>query len=57
MVSCVSEPTGIATAGGGWIGVGHIHKVHHLRRYETVSTTPSEPHPLIKSGAVVEGTL
>ena len=24
----------IASAVGGWMGAGHIHKVHHLRRYE-----------------------
>jgi hypothetical protein len=25
----------IAAAVGGWLGAGHIHKVHHLRRYES----------------------
>jgi hypothetical protein len=25
----------IAAAVGGWLGAGHIHRVHHLRRYET----------------------
>jgi hypothetical protein len=46
----------IASAGGGWIGAGHIRKVHHLRRYDAISTT-NEPHPLIRSAPVVEGTL
>jgi hypothetical protein len=45
----------IASAAGGWMGAGHVHKVHHLRRYDTISTT--EPHPLIKSGAVVDRNL
>lgn len=27
----------IAAAIGGWLGAGHIHRVHHLRRYETTS--------------------
>jgi cell division protein FtsX len=25
----------VAAAIGGWLGAGHIHRVHHLRRYET----------------------
>jgi hypothetical protein len=25
----------LAAAVGGWLGAGHIHRVHHLRRYET----------------------
>ncbi len=25
----------VAAAVGGWLGAGHIHRVHHLRRYET----------------------
>jgi hypothetical protein len=25
----------IAAAVGGWLGAGHIHRVHHLRRYDT----------------------
>ena len=25
----------IASAIGGWLGAGHIHRVYHLRRYET----------------------
>ena len=24
----------VAAAIGGWLGAGHIHRVHHLRRYE-----------------------
>jgi hypothetical protein len=26
----------VAAAVGGWLGAGHIHRVHHLRRYESV---------------------
>jgi hypothetical protein len=25
----------VAAAVGGWLGAGHIHRVHHLRRYDT----------------------
>ena len=25
----------VAAAVGGWLGAGHIHRVHHLRRYES----------------------
>ena len=25
----------VAAAIGGWLGAGHIHRVYHLRRYET----------------------
>ena len=25
----------VAAAVGGWLGASHIHKVHHMRRYET----------------------
>jgi hypothetical protein len=25
----------VAAAAGGWLGAGHIHRVHHLRRYES----------------------
>jgi len=29
---------GLVAAGvGGWTGAGHIHRVHHLRRYERVN--------------------
>jgi len=28
----------VAAAIGGWMGAGHVHRVHHLRRYE-VSTS------------------
>lgn len=27
----------VAAAVGGWLGVGHIHRVHHLRRYPNAS--------------------
>ena len=27
----------VAAAVGGWLGAGHIHRVHHLRRYQTVT--------------------
>jgi hypothetical protein len=30
----------VAAAIGGWLGAGHIHRVHHLRRYETAITPP-----------------
>jgi hypothetical protein len=29
----------IAAAAGGWLGAGHIHRVYHMRRYETGSRT------------------
>jgi hypothetical protein len=25
---------------GGWMGAGHIHRVHHLRRYESTASRP-----------------
>jgi hypothetical protein len=28
----------IAAALGGWLGAGQIHRVHHLRRFETATT-------------------
>jgi hypothetical protein len=30
----------VAAAVGGWMGAGHIHRVHHLRRYETTTSRP-----------------
>ena len=30
----------IAAAVGGWLGAGHIHRVYHLRRYETAIAPP-----------------
>jgi hypothetical protein len=27
----------VAAAVGGWLGAGHIHRVHHLHRYQTVT--------------------
>ncbi len=27
----------VAAAVGGWLGAGHIHRVHHLRRYEALA--------------------
>jgi hypothetical protein len=30
----------IAAAMGGWLGAGHIHHVHHVRRYETTRSKP-----------------
>jgi hypothetical protein len=31
----------VAAAGGGWIGAGHLHRVHHpRRRYETTTSRP-----------------
>lgn len=30
----------IAAAVGGWLGAGHIQRVHHLRRYATVTAPP-----------------
>jgi hypothetical protein len=30
----------VAAAIGGWMGAGHIHRVHHLRRYETTTSRP-----------------
>ena len=37
-----SSLIGLVAAGlGGWTGAGHIHRVHHLRRYDT-----SAPRPL-----------
>jgi hypothetical protein len=30
----------VAAAVGGWMGAGHIHRVHHLRRYETTVSRP-----------------
>src|SRR6202790_2890443 len=30
----------VAAAIGGWLGAGHIHRVHHLRRYETAIAPP-----------------
>jgi hypothetical protein len=31
----------VAAALGGWLGAGHIHKVHHMRRYETPIERPT----------------
>lgn len=30
----------VTAAIGGWMGAGHIHRVHHLRRYETATSRP-----------------
>ena len=30
----------VAAAIGGWMGAGHIHRVYHLRRYETATAPP-----------------
>jgi len=30
----------VAAALGGWLGAGHIRRVHHLHRYEAAATTP-----------------
>jgi hypothetical protein len=30
----------VAAAIGGWMGAGHIHRVHHLRRYGTATSPP-----------------
>jgi hypothetical protein len=30
----------VAAAAGGWLGAGHIHRVYHLRRYETGTPPP-----------------
>jgi hypothetical protein len=30
----------VTAAGGGWMGAGHLHRVHHLRRYETTTSRP-----------------
>jgi hypothetical protein len=30
----------VAAGIGGWMGAGHIHRVHHLRRYETTTSRP-----------------
>jgi hypothetical protein len=30
----------IAAAAGGWMGAGHIHRVHSVRRYETTTSRP-----------------
>jgi hypothetical protein len=30
----------VAAGLGGWMGAGHIHRVHHLRRYETTMSRP-----------------
>jgi hypothetical protein len=30
----------VAAAIGGWLGAGHIHRVYHLRRYETAIAPP-----------------
>ena len=30
----------VAAGIGGWLGAGHIHRVHHLRRYETTRSNP-----------------
>jgi hypothetical protein len=30
----------VAAAIGGWVGAGHIHRVYHLRRYETAIAPP-----------------
>ncbi len=31
----------VTAAVGGWLGAGHIHKVHHTRRYETSIVPPA----------------
>jgi hypothetical protein len=30
----------VAAAVGGWLGASHIHKVHHMRRYDTPIERP-----------------
>lgn len=30
----------VAAAFGGWMGAGHLHRVHHLRRYEATTQRP-----------------
>jgi len=30
----------VAAAVGGWLGASHIHKVHHMRRYDTSIERP-----------------
>jgi len=30
----------IAAAIGGWLGAGHVHRVYHLRRYESTASRP-----------------
>jgi cobalamin biosynthesis Mg chelatase CobN len=30
----------VAATIGGWLGAGHIHRVYHLRRYETAIAPP-----------------
>jgi hypothetical protein len=30
----------VAAAIGGWLGAGHVHRVYHLRRYETATSRP-----------------
>jgi len=30
----------VAAAIGGWLGAGHVHRVYHLRRYETAIAPP-----------------
>ncbi len=30
----------VAAAMGGWLGAGHVHRVYHLRRYETAIAPP-----------------
>lgn len=30
----------VAAGIGGWLGAGHIHRVHHLRRYDTTRSKP-----------------
>jgi hypothetical protein len=30
----------VAAAVGGWLGAGHVHRVYHLRRYETAIAPP-----------------
>lgn len=40
-VALISSLLALVAAGiGGWLGAGHIHRVHHLRRYETRATRP-----------------
>jgi hypothetical protein len=31
----------VAAAVGGWLGASHIHKVHHMRRYDTSIERPT----------------
>lgn len=30
----------LASAAGGWLGANHIHKIHHLRRYQAPGMRP-----------------